>query len=1563
MNPTLLSDLAAGATLSDWLILGPFVVRTEGHFEREYMYERERILDIDYLAGDGGEAAVQPEAGAAHENIGVGPKHLAWRSLVTDDLNGNRIAGDAIYETVQRNCVIYAATCVESDMDCHALLDAYHSGMKVWVNGQLVCNEPYGLPKGVRITMPSKLIELKKGRNLVLVKFRPGYIADGIDFRVRDVRIAPLIAERGLPIALGRVRPLPYFTGTLEEPRQVIEAAIVNTSHVTAKVSVSVTSDTLDASDKAEVVCDPEQTTIVRLGLHTPKAAAGEPVKALFRARLFGREVEAPFEYEAAKPPTHDGTTMVQTRFHFDTTYHEEQRVYAMGAFDIVRQYCRLLREDPNFRATLSEVDYLKPYFDMFPEDRETLLQAFAENRAASDCMYNQPNEQTCGGEALVRNFLYGQLFTGGVMGQACMVYSPEDVFGHPNQLSQIARKSGCIGVMWGKCINNFPPFFHHLALDGVAIPHQRGRATWKDVHYMGLTIRDGDIDQTPSTDWHGDLLPSYQQATPGDIPTEIRRQCEEEDAHLPVTSRDMSLYHAATNMSRTNLKIGNRLGENVLIAAEKFATIASLLGATYPDKALDKAWRQILCGQHHDSITGTHNELSYVDLMNSYREVLELGTDVLNRSLDYLGRAIDPGKGNKQPLVVFNSLAWERTGIVRTTVRPKGVKGFTLLDHAGKNVPFEAVNVKRNKKDEIVSADVAFTGRKLPSLGYRAYSIVPNAKPLPQAKPRNTNSIENEFYRIEVDPARGGGMISLYDKKAKREVLDVGGHVGNEFAILHEVPDRAETQHEFYTTGLAMFSGNQPASVEVEKGPVSATVRARYEMAELCGVVQEITLYKGVKRVEFKTVLVDYQGEDHLFTVTVPTKLKGAMPVFDERFGTVVRNDSKGYLDFRTHRQIMFSDCAVYGANKWMEYGSSAALQVGRNTYALGMVGLIAPEEDTRVAEEVQQVLIKKGITCTPWSDKGGPHWGTYQYHMDEDLLYTRFRLSIGAQGRNAYTRKLLKAQPAKVRKAFEQRLKKDGCACLFVKDGDLLDTSWPALPVLIVEAVGSEELAIALEQMLAEFPSTARIKLPGEIDATGESHRVDDYGVAILNEGTYGNSVEKGGVICMMLAHTCRWYGGTNTFPEGYLVPENKNHVFRYALYPHEGDWRTAHTQRMAHEFNHPLAGRETKPVAKACLPPEEAFLTVAPDNVVLAAMKPYGNPLPAFQQNAQSDPAKGITLRLYDGDGVDSEAHIRFASGISSAWVSNLLEEKEAGLPARDGDLFLYVGPYSIETVGFVPGKLGRKMGGKQLGVEAEPVQPVWVRSWEHDAESMPIGYHSVVCSLGREVHEEDKGRTLVVKVNAVNDYVDGPAKGSAALVLPEGWKAEPAKVSFNLPALGHQVTEVRVHRPESDAAGQIKLRHTFDGQMFQDVLEIGGSFDLDITAENQGKRVEVTVTNPTAETVEGEVSLVTPLETWPGEIVNDYALLEVTPRTQAISLPAGDQTTLTFTVKQAPGAGRYVPCDSYWAVAKLMSNGRITLKRCDNTPVRRMLWDKPWLESYRARAEEYRKRPKK
>ncbi|MEA3364110.1 MAG: NEW3 domain-containing protein, partial [Candidatus Hydrogenedentes bacterium] len=320
-------------------------------------------------------------------------------------------------------------------------------------------------------------------------------------------------------------------------------------------------------------------------------------------------------------------------------------------------------------------------------------------------------------------------------------------------------------------------------------------------------------------------------------------------------------------------------------------------------------------------------------------------------------------------------------------------------------------------------------------------------------------------------------------------------------------------------------------------------------------------------------------------------------------------------------------------------------------------------------------------------------------------------------------------------------------------------------------------------------------------------------------------------------------------------------------------------------------------------------------------------------------------GITLRLYDTEGRDTNARVTFATGIKRAWLSNLLEEESRPLPVREEGLDLPVPPFSIETVGFIPNAFTPKAGKRLLGVEAEAVQPVWVRSWEHDAESMPMGYGAVTCTLGREVTEDADGRVLGIKVNAVNDFTDAAIQVTAAVLAPRGWQAAPGTFTFELPPLEHASKEVRVTRPSPNAAGQVKLRYEFDGQTFQDVLEIGEAFDVVMETENVGNEIVVRLMNPTTEKIEAEVVLAAPLEAWPHKEVGDYSLLSLTPRTQGVSVGAGETATLKFKVTTSSFESSE-RADSYWAVAKLTCNGRITLKRCDRRPERRLMYARKW-----------------
>ena len=1527
-------SLAEQPVISDWVILGPFVVETGASFEREYMFERHKILDIDYLAGAGGERAVRPIQDQWAPNAYLGAPRLQWQRLRQSRIGLTGRAGDLLYRTVQRNAVFYLATYVDCEKDEVAFVEAYHSGMRLFLNGEQVWDQPYGQAKGLWVRQMLLPVQLKAGRNLFMAKVRPGYIADGVEFSLTNFTVRPAILSNGGVVAAAPAATGVFF-GLESDPREVLELRCANIGASRTDVTAAV----LDEAAKTALM--PGQSVLLRLRAPRTKVT-GEPVSSELSVTVNGKAAVAPFTYTAAPVPDSRGTGFVYSDFHFDTTYHEEQRVYAMGAFDIVRRYCEQFEKDPNFKGTLSELDYLKPYFDMFPAHRAILRKAHLEGRAESDVFYNQPQELNCTGETFVRNMLYGQLWHEDVLGRRCYIYSPGDVFGHPAQMSQIAAKGECEGVAWDKSIFGFPPLFRHVSPDGTYLTHRRGHVDRQSALTMGLSSFIAGCDKTPPTDWLGKLTPKVQMAVPSEFHEAVEKDCEQTGKPLPMTSRDMSLYHAGTALSRIELKIGNRIAENLLISAEKFSAFAGLLGATYPEKPLDKAWRQLLCGQHHDSITGTHNEISYVDLMIGYREACELAHGVLSDALAYLSRmAKASAAAHEKPLRLYNPHCWDRTDLCRGKMTlPSGWSQLGLRDGAGKPV---ACQILGRDGDAVEIAFVA----TVPSLGYATYYLT--SKPKKRAKEtvrKEATRIQNSAFRIAADPARGG-LSSLYDKRAKRELLDTSsGLVGAEIHALREVPRRHETQHELYTTGQGISGHNCPAAVHVLAGEVVQTLVIEQRLSDtLPKTRHEISLIEGVDRVDCRIMIEDYQYEDDLFVVTYPTSLAGAVPTFDDRYCAVARRESRDLLDFRTHQMVMFSGCAVYPADRWMEYGPTVTLDLGEaGQCSLGMTAIVSPA-DGSLADAVDALLMTlttKGIPVTPWPDADQPTIGTLLPNVNDDLLYNDFRFVLTTAAKpNRWVERLLSGACQESAAKFRAQMAA-GPAALFLVDRDNREDK--PINTVILSAPDESGVAKLVAGIAEQLKSSETCSLPAIV--CGQVGTVDDYGVCLVNTGNIASSVERGGVLALLLCHTALWYGASGNIEGSEFVPEQRTHAYTYSLFPHTGSWRQSRVYRQALEVNDPIIATPVEATGDA-LPETASFLTVDAPGVVVTAVKALGNPLAGMRGNVPELPERGLALRFYEADGRPAKGTFRFMPGIKKAFATNLLERPGKDVESSGYELPFACGAFSIETFGVITEALTDKPVAAALGAQAEPAQPVFVRSWEHDAGTMPMGYEPVVASLGRDA-EDLPGGKLRVNVNVVNDYVDARAAGEARLLLPEGWSADTTVVKYDLEPLGHVITPVVITRSSPDAAGQVKLRHQCDGQEYQDVLEVGRAVDPNFTMRLEEGNIVAAVENPGTESLECELAIASPIETWPAAVVGALALAEITPRTVGLSLAPGERHEVSFNVSLTDEP----VISAWWAVGKLMANGRIYLRRVDRHG-REQTWSSgSWWEAVRS-----------
>lgn len=164
--------------------------------------------------------------------------------------------------------------------------------------------------------------------------------------------------------------------------------------------------------------------------------------------------------------------------------------------------------------------------------------------------------------------------------------------------------------------------------------------------------------------------------------------------------------------------------------------------------------------------------------------------------------------------------------------------------------------------------------------------------------------------------------------------------------------------------------------------------------------------------------------------------------------------------------------------------------------------------------------------------------------------------------------------------------------------------------------------------------------------------------YGVSLLNDCKYGHSVREGCIELTLIK------SGIESNPD----TDNEEHVFTYSLYPHQGTWREADTQKEAADLNQPLSA------VNGGMPGESyGFAGVKGDSVVLETVK-------------RSEDGNGIILRLYESRNKRVNAKVSLSCAPVTVTECNLLEEPvdEAGGLMIDRDGFSFViKPYEIKT----------------------------------------------------------------------------------------------------------------------------------------------------------------------------------------------------------------------------------------------------------------------------------------
>lgn len=301
---------------------------------------------------------------------------------------------------------------------------------------------------------------------------------------------------------------------------------------------------------------------------------------------------------------------------------------------------------------------------------------------------------------------------------------------------------------------------------------------------------------------------------------------CAEADAvesaspFLPKLQGDFGQSWQLWPVSLARTVASLRENERAFLVAESLVTLASqvnpeLVARTRPER--EKAeWYWAMLSDHAWNGNSFENKRHNAKLRHDWAEHLTgISRHLTSEAWNKLGLKVD-----SLHLTIFNPLSFTRDILVEC-VAPTEVTGV-------KDRPCQF-------RSEGAERSLVFVAAKVPAFGFREYTLETNPQ-LPSPSPFSTTAatLEGPFYRLQVDPKKGG-LTSLVHKASGHELLN--GTSG-----------RTLGQAVFYDGREHLLSG---VECQTQLGAVCAQLRMTGFITDI-RVTNVITLYAGLDRVDF---------------------------------------------------------------------------------------------------------------------------------------------------------------------------------------------------------------------------------------------------------------------------------------------------------------------------------------------------------------------------------------------------------------------------------------------------------------------------------------------------------------------------------------------------------------------------------------------------------------------------------------------------------------------------------------------------------------------------------------
>lgn len=479
------------------------------------------------------------------------------------------------------------------------------------------------------------------------------------------------------------------------------------------------------------------------------------------------------------------------------------------------------MKEFPDFRFTSTSTAFFEWIEEILPDMFEEIRQRVEEGRwELTGGWFIEPDCLLPGGEAFVRQGLYGQRWLKKRFGRICRIGSNVDSFGHNSSLPQILKKSGMDAYVFMRPRLD-TPVFRWEGLDGssicaISLPGEY--TTW----FYEPTKENIEKTLEASSDFDK-MVCCYGVGNHGGGPTKdnihsihrLSREIEHvelifssytdflkdlDKTDLPLRRGPFERINVGCYSIDSRFKQANRLAEKRLAEAEFYLTFAKeRLGRWMPEAgAMERLWKAVLFNQFHDTLGGTviyeAREKALAQLEGACAEAEHIKALAIQRIVNTIDTRENSAEGF--PLFLFHSGDGDWEGYVEAELNWFCKAPLRLMDPEGREVAYQRIYTETKTRNYHIGGRrrILFWAR-IPAWGYAVYRVSerestlasglwtedaglrPEGSCVPEAcvpeEPCTQISscaaekpcvLENAYVRLELDPANGQ-MISLLDK------------------------------------------------------------------------------------------------------------------------------------------------------------------------------------------------------------------------------------------------------------------------------------------------------------------------------------------------------------------------------------------------------------------------------------------------------------------------------------------------------------------------------------------------------------------------------------------------------------------------------------------------------------------------------------------------------------------------------------------------------------------------------------------------------------------------------